>query len=150
MTRTNSAYALLLSAILLVGCSSDQGSRDYTEHGDELPEPHLDDRSTMTWSNAEVIDDHYVRISFSTTQKPPCMRYDAVVEEGNESIVITLFSGETIRSGEQCDDDEIDLLMATTHTVGVTIESPVQDREIIDGGRLIHAEIYDDGSESAQ
>lgn len=117
MKTTKSSIGLVgITTVLLAaltGCSSD---------GLLVSKNRLDPVFNTTWSSARVVDDRTIEIE---SQGGSCDHYAIETTENETSVTINLFVGST---GErQC------TLESITHKLLVKTESPVGDREIIDG-----------------
>lgn len=94
--------------------------------GDEVARFDLDNAHDVSWSEAEVISDHQVRVHFIGGD-PQCYGYNATVTESSSTIVIRVTEGTIPDAPQACP------AIGRPATLLVDVDSPVAGREIVPG-----------------
>jgi hypothetical protein len=124
---------IVLAGVILSGCASPP-EIERNEAGDLIPYSDLETEWSSPWIESEIVDDTHLRLTFGTGPKSECWRNNVDVIETPESVTVTLISGIIPDAERLCKDESPIIELVGSHdSIIVETESPIGDREIIDG-----------------
>lgn len=124
---------VILAGILLSGCAAPP-EIERNEQGDLIPYADLETARSFSWHQLEIVDDTHIRLLWGTSPTSKCWRHDVDVVETPKTVTLTLRGGSIPNAKKLCDDENpISQMSHSTESIIVKTESPIGNRQIIDG-----------------